>query len=74
MSDDDYQELMSVLRTLLKVQALSAVRDLPIKKQKILFLAEAGLSPKDIAPIVGSSAASVSQTVYDARKKSAKEE
>lgn len=73
MSDANHLEMMEVLRTLLKIQSLSAVRDLPTKKEKILFLAEAGLSPKEIAPIVGSSGPSVSQAIYDAKKKSAKE-
>lgn len=74
MNDAHHAELMGVLRTLLKVQALSAVRHLPTKREKILFLADAGLSPKEVAPIVASSAASVSQTIYDAKQKSAKEE
>ncbi|WP_316978146.1 hypothetical protein [Shumkonia mesophila] len=64
---------MDLLRTLLKVQSLSAVHHLPTKKEKILFLSEAGLSPKEIAPIVGSSSGSVSQTIYDTKKKGAKE-
>ena len=72
MSDANHQELMDVLRTILKVQALSAVKDLKSKKEKILFLAEAGLAPKEIAPIVGSSAAAVSQAVYEAKKKAPK--
>lgn len=73
MSDGSHQEMMDVLRTLLKIQALAAVRDLVTKKEKIIFLSEAGLSPKEIAPIVGSSAASVSQTIYDAKKKAGKD-
>jgi len=73
MSDAHHEELMDLLRTLLKIQSLSAVRDLPTKKDKILFLAEAGLSPKEISLIIGSSSGSVSQTIYEAKKKSAKE-
>jgi DNA-directed RNA polymerase specialized sigma24 family protein len=73
MSDANHQELMELLRTLLKVQSLSAVRHLLTKKEKIIFLSEAGLSPKEIAPIVGSSSGSVSQAIYDAKKKGAKE-
>lgn len=73
MSDANHNELMEVLRTLLKVQSLSAVRHLPTKKEKILFLSEAGLSPKEVSPIVGSSAAAVSQTIYEAKKKNGKE-
>jgi DNA-directed RNA polymerase specialized sigma24 family protein len=69
MSDENHQELMDILRTILKVQALSAVRHLPSKKEKILFLAEAGLAPKEIGPIVGSSPAAASQAVYEAKKR-----
>ncbi|MNQ87821.1 Sigma-70, region 4 [compost metagenome] len=72
MSDANHHELMDVLQTLLKIQALSAVRHLPTKREKILFLSEAGLSPKEVAPIVGSSNGAVSQTIYDAKKKGAK--
>jgi hypothetical protein len=63
-----HTELMEVLRTLLKIQALSAVRDFDSKKKKTLFLSDAGLSPKEIGPIVGSSAAAVSQAVYEYKK------
>ena len=39
MSDEKkHEELMGVLRTILKVQALYAVRDVPTKKDKIVFL------------------------------------
>lgn len=72
MTDKHHEEIMDVLRTMLKVQALSAVRDLKSKKEKTLFLSDAGLAPKEIAPIVGSSPATVSQVVYDAKKKAAK--
>lgn len=64
-----HSEIMEVLQTILKIQALSAVKSFPAKKEKISFLSEAGLSPKEIGLIVGSSAASVSQTIYDAKKK-----
>jgi DNA-directed RNA polymerase specialized sigma24 family protein len=67
-NEKQHEELMGVLNTLLKIQALSAVRHLASKKEKILFLAEVGLTPKDIAPIVSTSAASVSQTVYASKK------
>jgi len=73
MNDANHEELMGILRTLLKVQSLSAVRHLQTKKEKILFLSEAGLSPKEVAPIVGSSSASVSQAIYDAKKKGMRE-
>ena len=46
MGDANHQELMDLLRTLLKIQSLSAVRDLPTKKEKILFLSDARLVRK----------------------------
>ncbi len=73
MSDANQQEIIDLLRTLLKVQSLSAVRDFKSKKEKIFFLSEAGLTVKEIANIVGTTNASVSQTIYDAKKKIAKD-
>lgn len=64
-----HQEIMDVLRTLLKIQALSAVKDLPSKKGKVLFLSEAGLSAKEIALIAGTTDQTVRQIVYEAKKK-----
>ena len=45
------------------------VKSMPSKKEKIVFLGAAGLTPKLIAELVGTSAASVSQTLYAQRKK-----
>ncbi len=70
MTDTEVLESISEkLDTLISIQALAAVVHLQSKKEKILFLSETGLSPKAIAPIVGSSAASVSQTIYAEKKK-----
>lgn len=66
--EDRTDELLDRLDTLITIQALSAVSHLQTKKEKTLFLAEAGLAPKAIAPIVGTSPASVSQTIYESRK------
>lgn len=63
---------MGVLRTLLKVQALYAVREMPTKREKILFLNEGGLSHSEVAMIVGTSPATIRQTVYEAKKKAGK--
>lgn len=68
MAEDVYQTIAERLETLVKIQALSAVRHLQTKKEKTLFLSEAGLSPKEISVIVGTTAAAVSQTVYVAKK------
>lgn len=61
-------ELLAKIDTLIKIQALSAVAHLSTKKEKVLFLNEAGLTPKEIAVIVGTSPGSVSQTIYLAKK------
>lgn len=53
MSGSD--EVLSRFDTLIKIQALSAVAHLSKKKDKILFLNEAGLTPKEISAIVGNS-------------------
>jgi DNA-directed RNA polymerase specialized sigma24 family protein len=75
MSDEKkHEELMGVLRTILKVQALYAVRDVPTKKDKIVFLNEGGLTHAEVAAIVGTSADNVRKTVFAAKKKQPKEE
>ncbi len=74
MSDSkNHDEIVTLLRTLLKVQALYAVRDLPTKKEKVVFLNEGGLSHAEVGTIVGISADRVRKTVF-AAKKQAKEE
>jgi DNA-directed RNA polymerase specialized sigma24 family protein len=75
MSDPkQHQELMGVLRTLLKVQALYAVRDLETKKEKVVFLNEGGLSHAEVGEVVGISADRVRKTVFAAKKKQPKED
>ncbi|MGR3723150.1 hypothetical protein [Abyssibius alkaniclasticus] len=65
----DNADLGAKLDILIKLQAGSMVRGMASKKEKILFLGQAGLTPKLIGELVGSSAASVSQTLYTERKK-----
>ena len=73
MADEkQHAELMNVLQTILKVQALYAVRDFETKKEKIIFLNEGGLSHSEVGMIVGSSPATIRQVVYDAKKKAEK--
>lgn len=72
MTEEQFELISSRLDTLVKIQALSAVAHLSTKSEKILFLNEAGLSPKEIAAIVGGKAATVSQIIYAAKKKAEK--
>ena len=61
--------LIEKFDTLIRIQALQAVAHLGTKTEKIMFLSDAGLQPKEIASIVGGKAATVSQIVYDQKKK-----
>ena len=61
--------LLERIDTLIRIQALQAVSHLATKTEKIMFLSEAGLQPKEIASIVGGKPATVSQIVYDKKKK-----
>lgn len=61
--------LLERIDTLIRIQALQAVSHLGTKTEKIMFLSEAGLQPKEIASIVGGKPATVSQIVYEQKKK-----
>lgn len=61
--------LLERIDTLIRIQALQAVAHLGTKTEKIMFLAEAGLQPKEIASIVGGKPATVSQIIYEQKKK-----
>lgn len=60
MSDSDLSQKLDVL---IRLFAHSAVANFESKKEKILFLGNAGLIPKDIAEIVGTSRNTVSVTL-----------
>jgi hypothetical protein len=66
---DDQEGLGAKLDILIKLQAGALVRGMTSKKEKIVFLGASGLPPKLIADPVGTTAASVSQTLYAERKK-----
>ena len=66
---DTQTQLLERIDTLVRIQALQAVAHLGTKTEKIMFLAEAGLQPKEIASIVGGKPATVSQIIYDQKKK-----
>jgi hypothetical protein len=62
-------QLLGRIDTLIRIQALQAVAHLGTKSEKIMFLSDAGLQPKEIASIVGGKPATVSQIIYDQKKK-----
>ncbi len=63
------ERLLERIDTLVRIQALQAVSHLSTRTQKIMFLSEAGLQPKEIASIVGGKPATVSQVIYEQNKK-----
>ena len=62
------EDLGSKLDILIKLQAQALARDIEGQKGKILFLHKAGLTPKLIGDILGTSANSVSVALSKARK------
>jgi hypothetical protein len=66
---DDQEGLAAKLDILIKLQAGALVRGMASKKEKIIFLGSSGLPPKLIAELVGTTPATVSQTLYAERKK-----
>jgi DNA-binding CsgD family transcriptional regulator len=67
-------KLLERIDTLIRIQALQAVTHLGTKTDKIMFLSEAGLQPKEIASIVGGQPTTVSQLIYQHKKKMAKKD
>lgn len=66
---DSSELLLERIDTLIRIQALQAVSHFGSKTEKIMFLSEAGLQPKEIASIVGGKPATVSQCIYEQKKK-----
>lgn len=65
------EKLLERIEILIRIQALQAVSHLGTKTDRIMFLSEAGLQPKEISSILGGSAATVSQIIYAQKKKAA---
>lgn len=61
--------ILQRLDTIIRLQARIAVTHLDTQKDKIVFLGDAGLGPKAIAEILGTSANTANVTLVQARKK-----
>jgi hypothetical protein len=66
----EVKSLEAKLDLLIKLQALSLVRDLGTMREKILFLGSAGLQPKTIADLLQTTSNHVNVTLSTGRKKS----
>ncbi|MBK8457829.1 MAG: sigma-70 family RNA polymerase sigma factor [Phyllobacteriaceae bacterium] len=65
MADD---AILQKLDTLIRLQAHLAVSNLNSQKEKILFLSRAGISPREIADLLGTTANTVNVALSNARK------
>lgn len=67
---DEKRGLEAKLDMLIRLQALSLVKDFATIREKILFLGGAGLQPKAIADLLKTTSNHVNVTLSTARKKS----
>lgn len=68
MSDELLETLIAKTDTLIRLQAINAVKEFESQKEKIEFLSSAGIRNVDIAEILGTSAKSVGVALVRIRK------
>jgi DNA-binding CsgD family transcriptional regulator len=66
--DERHRELVEKLEVLIRLQAHNLIANLDSQREKILRLSRAGLTPKAIAEIIGSSPNAVSVALSKAKK------
>lgn len=75
MADTDGMGVLAAkLDTLIRLQAIAVVDRLGTQREKIVFLSKAGLQPKAIADILGTTANSVSVALSKSKKVGGKNE
>ena len=72
LNDEQFSEIKKKLDVLIRVVALTGMRDLT-STAKISLLHQAGFSPKDIAEIVGTNQNVVNVRLSELRKKEGKQ-
>ena len=65
---DVEQSLLERVDILVRLHALSSVANFESQKDKILFLSKVGISPKEIADILGTTPNTVNVALSNARK------
>jgi DNA-binding CsgD family transcriptional regulator len=70
----DVSDLSKKLDTLIRLQAALAVSQYESQKEKIIFLNGAGLPPKDIADILGTTSNTVSVAISNYKKAAMKKD
>lgn len=71
ISNPQLFEISKKLDTLIRLFALALVKDATSQKEQIGILADAGLGPKQIAEILGTTANTVNVAIHEIRKKKA---
>jgi hypothetical protein len=66
---NEYDGVAAKLDLLIRLQALSLVKDFGTMREKILFLGSAGLQPKAIADLLQTTSNHVNVTLSTARRK-----
>ncbi len=69
---DKYDSVEAKLDLMIRLQALSLVKDFATMREKILFLGGAGLQPKTIADLLQTTSNHVNVTLSTARNKKRK--
>lgn len=68
-NDDSLKEISSKLDVLIRLTALTLVKNMKTQKEQIVLLAESGFQPKQIADILGTTNNVVSVTLTTVKKK-----
>ncbi|MEM7700353.1 MAG: hypothetical protein AAF251_00305 [Pseudomonadota bacterium] len=72
MNEEILHEIDAKLDTLIRIQALLAVHGMDTQKDRVLFLNSAGVRPKDIASILGTTPNTVNVAIAKHKKASSK--
>ncbi len=72
MATESYDRIEEKLDILVKLQALSMIKDFGTTKEKILFLGNAGLPPKVIADLLQTTPNHVNVTLSTGRRSKSK--
>jgi hypothetical protein len=68
MPGNSEEKIVAKLELLIRLQALSLVKEFGTAKEKIIFLSEVGLQPKEIADLLKTTPNHVSVTLSAARR------
>lgn len=72
MSENLLVEIDAKIETLIRIQALLSVQNMDKQKDRILFLNSAGIRPKDIASILGTTPNTVNVAIARDKKAGSK--